>query len=87
MRNENTLLVCCAFCVKLVMPSGSTYSVSILAGSAVGFNDGVGPGALFYSPGGIALDSSGSDLYVCDTNNHVIRRIVLSTGTRCITYN
>ena len=37
-------------------------------------------GGRFYHPRGIAIDSSSSNLYVADTHNHTIRKIVLSTG-------
>jgi sugar lactone lactonase YvrE len=50
------------------------YTVSTIAGSSVGYNDGQGTSALFYNPAGIALDSSGN-LYVADTFNNRIRKI------------
>jgi uncharacterized repeat protein (TIGR02543 family) len=55
-------------------------TVSSLAGTAgtVGSGDGTGDGATFNSPRGIATD--GANLYVADTANHTIRRIVISTG-------
>jgi len=58
-----------------------TGEVTTLAGSATresGAQDGVGPAALFHSPGGIWGD--GANLYVADTLNFTIRKIVLQTG-------
>lgn len=45
-------------------------------GGEQGWRDGDDP--RFYEPGGLAI--SGQDLYVADTNNHVIRRVDLATG-------
>ena len=53
-------------------------SVSTLAGTkAKGSNDGVGPGASFFYPYGITCD--GGNLYVADTCNHTIRKVVIDT--------
>ncbi len=41
--------------------------------------DGAGTSARFYGPEGVALDSSGN-LYVADTINNTIRKLVLATG-------
>ncbi len=60
----------------------STGLVSTLAGTAgeSGSADGTGPAARFNSPAGVAVDSSGNVLYVADTENHTIRKIIISTG-------
>lgn len=56
-------------------PAGS---VSTLAGSgAAGAADGSGTAATFNGPSGIALDTAGN-LYVADTSNHRIRKVVLT---------
>jgi sugar lactone lactonase YvrE len=53
--------------------------VTTLAGSGTaGLTDGTGTNAMFSSPMGISCDSSGN-VYVADTNNHIIRKIT-STG-------
>ncbi|MBO9540737.1 carboxypeptidase regulatory-like domain-containing protein [bacterium] len=48
--------------------------VNTLAGSYMGFRDGVGSEAQFSYPNGVAVDASGS-VYVADRNNHRIRMI------------
>jgi len=52
-------------------------TVSTLAGSGIpGFADGAGVGAQFNFPYDVAVDSSGT-VYVADTGNHRIRRVLL----------
>ena len=55
--------------------------VSTLAGltGTVGSVDGAGSAARFQGPQGLAIDV-GNNVYVADTNNHVIRKVVPSTG-------
>lgn len=55
-------------------------AVTTLAGSAlsVGTADGTGAAARFNLPIGITTD--GTNLYVADTDNHTIRKIVIATG-------
>lgn len=56
----------------------SDAAVTTLAGTkAKGTNDGIGPGAAFFYPYGITCD--GPNLYVTDTCNHTIRKIVIDT--------
>jgi sugar lactone lactonase YvrE len=64
--------------LRMVAASGL---VSTLAGSpgTAGSIDGTGSGALFQGPQGLAIDISGN-LYVADTNNQTIRKLVPSTG-------
>ena len=59
----------------------SSGAITTLAGNvgAAGASDGIGIAAAFNRPQGIAADSSGN-LYVADTNNCMIRKIVASTG-------
>jgi len=57
----------------------STGVVTTLAGSSSGFADNAtGTSASFYYPRAITTD--GTNLYVADTNNNRIRKIVISTG-------
>jgi len=61
----------------------ATGVVTTLAGSTAGTAgsaDGTGTAATFSNPGGLAIDSSGTNLYVAETSNHTIRRIVIATG-------
>lgn len=57
--------------IRKITPSGE---VSTLAGSDLGFADGIGAAAKFYYPNGVAIDAVGN-IYVGDTNNHMIRKI------------
>ena len=58
----------------------ATGVVTTLAGTArvFGSTDGTGAAAEFYFPMGLTTD--GLNLYVADTDNHTIRRIVIATG-------
>ncbi len=58
----------------------STNSVTTLAGTVMtpGSADGTGTAAQFNSPYGITTD--GTNLYVADSTNNTIRKIVISTG-------
>ena len=62
---------------KIVISSGV---VTTLAGTALnrGSTDGIGPSATFFGPCGITTD--GTNLYVTDSSNSAIRKIVISTG-------
>ena len=64
--------------LRMVTPQGV---VSTLAGSpeTAGSADGTGSTARFQGPQGLAIDTS-NNLYVADTNNHTIRKVVTSTG-------
>ena len=60
--------------------SASTLATSVLAGSTTsGSSNGTGAAASFNSPGGAWTDGLGN-LYVSDTSNHTIRKVVLATG-------
>jgi uncharacterized repeat protein (TIGR02543 family) len=59
----------------------STGEVTTIAGSgAFGSVNGTGSAASFDYPQGIAIDPAGKNLYVSDTGNDLIRRIVIATG-------
>src|SRR6202007_2060457 len=60
-----------------------TFAVSTIAGSTAGATSGTtdnvtGTAARFDHPN--ALTSDGTNLYVADTNNHAIRKIVIGTA-------
>ncbi len=55
-------------------------AVSTLAGTALSANstDAIGPNARFRNPAGLVVN--GSNIYVADSSNHTIRKIVISTA-------
>jgi len=62
---------------KIVIATGE---VTTLAGTAgiIGYADGTGAAASFYSPSGTTTDET--NLYVADSGNNTIRKIVIATG-------
>jgi hypothetical protein len=62
---------------KVVIATGVVTTVAGLPGT-LGTADGVGTAARFNGPVGVWGD--GTNLYVTDTGNHTIRKIVLATG-------
>ncbi len=62
---------------KVVIATGE---VTTLAGStqSYGFFDGTGAEAKFHNPSGITTD--GRNLFVADSYNHTIRKVVIATG-------
>ena len=63
---------------KVVTASGT---VTTLAGAAIstGTEDGIGAAARFSAPQGLADDGAGN-IFVADTINHTIRKVVIATG-------
>ena len=61
----------------------STGAVSTLAGRAgvTGAADGFASSATFNAPAGIAMDSTHTNLYVVDSGNNKIRKVVIASGT------
>jgi hypothetical protein len=62
---------------KIVISSGVVTTLAGSAGSS-GSTDDIGANARFKSPE--AVTSDGVNLYVADTGNHTIRKVVISTG-------
>jgi len=56
----------------------STAVTTVAGTGSSGSANGTGTSASFYNPIGMTTD--GTNLYVGDTNNHLIRQIVISTG-------
>ena len=63
---------------KITIP-GAVVTTFAGAGTA-GYADGTGIAASFNNPTAICIDSSGLNLYVSDTDNNRIRKIVVGTG-------
>jgi hypothetical protein len=64
---------------RMVLATGAVTTLAGLPGT-VGNDDGLGTGARFNAPSGVAYDGVGN-LFVADSDNHMIRSIDLSTGT------
>lgn len=58
----------------------STVAVTTLAGGSSGFVDGTGGSARFAYPRGLRVSPDSTIVYVCDTSNHAIRQIIISSG-------
>ncbi len=64
--------------IRRIRPGGSVTTLAGLDGSP-GSSDGAGSTARFDGPSGVAADGLGN-VFVADTNNHTIRKIVVATG-------
>jgi DNA-binding beta-propeller fold protein YncE len=64
---------------RILMTSGE---VTTLAGTAQssGSGNGFGTNVLFNNPNGVSISPGGDYALVTDTNNHVIRLVIISTG-------
>ena len=62
--------------IRKMTPVGTNWAITTLAGTAgeIGSADGTGNRARFWSPGGLAVDNTGS-IYAPDIGNHTIRRV------------
>ncbi len=59
-------------------------NASIFAGSVMGIDDGPLLEAKFYTPGGLVRRESDGAIFVCDSSNHTIRRILNGILYKCI---
>jgi hypothetical protein len=64
--------------LRMVTSAGVVSTIAGTPGTS-GSLDGTGGNAQFRGPQGLATDSA-NNLYVADTNNHIIRKVVPSTG-------
>lgn len=64
--------------VRAIAPNGSVTTIAGMAG-VTGASDGTGSSAQFSHPGAIGVDGS-FNLYVLDTDNHTVRKIVSAAG-------
>ncbi|KAA9338513.1 hypothetical protein F0P96_06685 [Hymenobacter busanensis] len=76
LRYQFLLLLWCTLLTRAAAQSATSAAVSTLAGTAgsKGSADGAGAAARFSRPMGVAVDAGGN-VYVADTDNHVIRKI------------
>ena len=70
---------------KIAISPQGVVTVSTFAGLAsTGSANGTGEAAQFNSPEGVAVDGSGN-VFIADTNNNTIRKIVISQGAGTVT--
>ena len=77
-KTNNILYICDMTNHRIRKLDLATNVVTTIAGNGTGRADGTGTNATFALPRGIEYDGNGI-LYVCDSNNHKIRKIVVST--------
>ena len=63
---------------KIVIATGQVTTLVGTATTIGGFNDGIGAAAQFNLPTGATTD--GTNLFIADSGNHTIRKVVISTG-------
>jgi len=66
-------------CIRMISNGIVTTIAGSLSGKS-GSADGTGPAAQFNQPYGIAVDSTGTHIYVADNENEVIRKITKQTS-------
>lgn len=62
------------------MSTAGVFPVTTIAGSgaASSTDNATGTSATVYTPSGICKDSTGANMYICDVNGHVLRKMVYS---------
>lgn len=64
--------------IRRCTPSGV---ITTVAGSATGSSvNGTGTNATFNNPQGLAIDSTGTNMYICDSTGNYIRKMVISSA-------
>ena len=61
------------------LTAGAATAIAGTSGTA-GSNDATGARALFSGPRSLTIDASGSNLYICEYNNHKIRKLNIPTS-------
>lgn len=65
--------------IRKITPAGEVTTIAGTAGAA-GSANGTGDAARFNVPQGVALNPAGTTLFIADTGNHTIRRLVVATN-------
>lgn len=65
--------------IRVVSAAGTVTTLAGLPGTT-GAADGTGTAARFNEPASLAIDAAGTNLYVLDSDNHTVRRLVIATG-------
>ncbi len=65
---------------KIDLATGTVSTVAGKGALASGSDDGIGAAASFREPRGLAITPDGSILYVADTKNNLIRKVILATN-------
>lgn len=65
--------------IRKITPAGEVTTIAGTGGAA-GSANGTGDAARFNVPQGVALNPAGTTLFIADTGNHTIRRLVVATN-------
>lgn len=66
--------------IRKVTPAGVVSTLAGAGPASPGYLNGIGAAAKFSYPAGVAVTGDGNTVYVSDTGNNAIRRIVTGTG-------
>jgi len=81
---DDNVLVCDYNCIRYI---NSSATLSIFAGNETteGFSDGIGTQSYLARPQGVTFDAATNTVYVADTNNHRIRKLIPTWPTWWLT--